>query len=483
MWLLFYCFTSANISYFFFLISFYFIDIINSKKKLRQEKKLKAAAESAMNKVDGTIVASDASNGNITLDYVYGFKCDMTQHIIHVKGKDTPDNKDARDCDFIFPAAGVGVVQALDINDDFSTSTQTFLGDSTANAPEGFRALNRHTDDVIAITVSETDPSLVATGECGKKPKIIVWRIDGTPPGTKKINGVVQKRKHIVITTFLGFHERGICQLSFGRVDVSILISVGMDDSNSVALYNWETNQLLSTLQGSKSLVYNCIFHPYNGRFILCGVKHITFWHIKYGQDKAKNNQIKDDDETKKSASDVFGGKLGKVGGTKLVKGKPKNKLKCILEGENGSFGKFSSPVVMRAIGFLHPEGLGIEKKVHVVTGTDDGTLLTWDMKTNKCISKLQAHTTDGAPSAAINCIASYTKGIVTGGNDGRIILWDHRLTKMYEFHLKKAHIDAFDCILPQITSISLPNANDSSKPSRHLLVATKSTEGKVGKM
>lgn len=44
-------------------------------------------------------------------------------------------------------------------------------------------------------------------------------------------------RKHIVITTFLGFHERGICQLSFGRVDVSILISVGMDDSNSVALY------------------------------------------------------------------------------------------------------------------------------------------------------------------------------------------------------------------------------------------------------
>ena len=62
-----------------------------------------------------------------TLDYVYGFKCDMTNQVIHVEPKGA-DAADDRDCTFVFPAAGVGVVQHLDVNDDFSTHSQTFLG-------------------------------------------------------------------------------------------------------------------------------------------------------------------------------------------------------------------------------------------------------------------------------------------------------------------------------------------------------------------
>ena len=436
----------------------------HAKKKLRQERKTAAAAESAANK-NGQGTATDASNSTLTLDYVYGFKCDTTQHILHVVGHDSKHLNDARDCDFVFPAAGVGVVQALDINDDFSTSTQSFLCDATANAPEGFRAQNRHTDDIISITVSEQDPSLVATGECGKHPKIIVWSIDGS-----------SKRQHKVLSTLSGFHERGVSQVSFGRVDVSILVSVGMDDSNSVALYNWKTGKLLATLQGGKSPVHRCVFHPYNGRFVTCGVKHIKFWKVSYEGETESSSTEKNDEEKQVNFGGKLG-KLGKVGGTTLVKGKPKNNVKCTLVGDNGSFGRMSPPVTMRAIGFIHPEGLGLEKRCDVVTGTDDGTLLTWDMKTNKCTKTTQAHTADGAPSAAINCICSHTKGIVTGGNDGRILLFDHRLTKLYEFHLKRAHVDAFDAILPQVTSISLPYAHNPSKTSRHMLVATKSSE------
>ena len=62
-----------------------------------------------------------------TLDYVYGFKCDMTNQVLHVEPKGA-DAADDRDCTFVFPAAGVGVVQHLDVNDDFSTHSQTFLG-------------------------------------------------------------------------------------------------------------------------------------------------------------------------------------------------------------------------------------------------------------------------------------------------------------------------------------------------------------------
>ena len=63
--------------------------------------------------------------------------------------------------------------------------------------------------------------SVVATGECGKQPSIIVWTIDGSANKT-----------HTVECVLKGFHERGVSQLAFGRVDASLLVSVGMDDSN-----------------------------------------------------------------------------------------------------------------------------------------------------------------------------------------------------------------------------------------------------------
>ena len=61
---------------------------------------------------------------------------------------------DDRDCTFVFPSAGIGVVQELDIMDDTSTSTQSFLGNTTPNTPTPQFAHSRHTDDIISICVS-----------------------------------------------------------------------------------------------------------------------------------------------------------------------------------------------------------------------------------------------------------------------------------------------------------------------------------------
>lgn len=98
-------------------------------------------------------------------------------------------------------------------------------------------------------------------------------------------------------------------------------------------------------------------------------------------------------------------------------------------------------------------------------------------MKTSACIASKQAHHADGAPSCSINTICSYTKGIVTGGNDGRVILWSHQLEPLYEFHLKRAHVEMFDAVLPQVVTLSMPHPFELERPSRHLLIGTKSSE------
>lgn len=457
----------------------------HAKKLLRQKKKLLAVNNSASNDGSSNFVATDASNGVLTLNYVYGFKCDATQHVLHVVGNNAPANSDDRDCSFVFPAAGLGVVQDLDITDDTSNSKQSFLGNATPNACDILPALHRHTDDVLSLCVSEMDLSVVATGECGKRPSIIVWSIDGS-----------EKKEHSVHSILVGFHERGVAHMAFGRRDPSLLASVGMDDSNSIALYNWKESKLLATLQGGKSLIHFILFHPYSGGFITCGDKNIQFWKISYGDDggggekdggstavantnsNARDSNNGGDNGSSKSKQVNFGGKLGvKLGGTKLVKGEPKNKITCTLTSDKGKFGNVSASVTMRALGFLQPNGFGTSKVCHVVSGTDEGTLLTWDIQTHKCLKSLQAHHKDGAPSCAINSICSHTNGIVTGGNDGRILLWTHQLELMYEFELKRKHVDNFNALLPQITSISMPHANNTSKPSEHLLVATKSSE------
>ena len=51
--------------------------------------------------------------------------------ILFISGNSVDD----RDCTFVFPSAGIGVVQELDIMDDTSTSTQSFLGNTTPNTP------------------------------------------------------------------------------------------------------------------------------------------------------------------------------------------------------------------------------------------------------------------------------------------------------------------------------------------------------------
>ena len=65
---------------------------------------------------------------------------------------------------------------------------------------------------------------IVATGERGRVPKILVWDVATCQ----------------TLCTIRGFHERGISQLSFSTSG-DVLITIGMDEYNTVALYDWQS--------------------------------------------------------------------------------------------------------------------------------------------------------------------------------------------------------------------------------------------------
>ena len=88
------------------------------------------------------------------------------------------------------------------------------------------RYMSAHTDDIISIAMSHVHAkkrgaySIVATGEVGRSPKIIVW----------------ESHSMCVINTMKGAHQRGVTQLAFSP-DGQTLASIGLDDQVSFFFY------------------------------------------------------------------------------------------------------------------------------------------------------------------------------------------------------------------------------------------------------
>ena len=452
----------------------------HAKKKARQAKKTAAIAASASSGPGS--VAQDAVNGTLSLDYCYGFRTEGRSHVLHCVRPSTP----ASTSTFVFPTAGVGVVQEVVVGESENSGgnghqqniscTQCFLGDPSANGKPSLVARDRHTDDILALAVCDADRSLIATGETGKKPKVIVWQLTKQNKRTGA-NPNPQSNAHTIKATLVGFHQRGIAVLAFGKVDKSLLCTIGMDDvqvrhdasfciclytvqyralllscpnphqhkqtqsHQSVALYNWPTETLICTARGGKAPIFAASFHPYDGTFVTCGETHIKFWSLG-AQDPEDNLRS--------------------------------HKKKITCEPKNGKFGRALSPITLKSIGWLHPEGLGPDKLTRCVAGATDGSLVCWDHRSasvDAARTTSEAHSADGHPSAAVNAICSHSKGVVTGGDDGRVIMWSHQLVRLFEFHLRRAHIEVFDPVSPEVTSLSLHEGR------RELLVATKGAD------
>lgn len=86
-----------------------------------------------------------------------------------------------------------------------------------------------HSDDILSLEVS-ADRSLVATGQQGARPCILLW--DPTSLMPKQC--------------LRGFHRRAVLLLRFSK-DQRLLASIGGDDDHSLAIYAWRDAKIVAT--------------------------------------------------------------------------------------------------------------------------------------------------------------------------------------------------------------------------------------------
>ena len=136
----------------------------------------------------------DTPDTTLSLEWIYGYSSqDATNNLFF-----------AHSGEVVFFAAAVNVVM------DVTSETQRFhryffhiikwlqISYTDFNFSLTLFNYRDHTDDILCSALHPNN-KIVATGEIGKKPKIIIWDVDTMS----------------TISVFQGFHTRGICQLVF----------------------------------------------------------------------------------------------------------------------------------------------------------------------------------------------------------------------------------------------------------------------------
>eukprot|EP00002_Diphylleia_rotans_P034049 TRINITY_DN7287_c0_g2_i1.p1 TRINITY_DN7287_c0_g2~~TRINITY_DN7287_c0_g2_i1.p1 ORF type:complete len:2704 (-),score=538.32 TRINITY_DN7287_c0_g2_i1:170-8281(-) len=276
--------------------------------------------KAATAKPGATKVASAAGDAgqlpkeSLSLDFAFGFRSyDCRSNLLY-----------SRSGEVVYHCAALGVVYT-----EQSHSQRFYAG---------------HTDDIISIAVNQK-LNIAATGQVGKEPIICVWDINTLE----------------TLSILKGFHIRGVCALSFTN-DGKYLASVGLDDYNSIAVYDWKKGQMVTSARGHSDKVLFCEYGP-GDVLTTGGIKHIKFWRMANSS----------------------------------------------LQEKKGVFGK-DGPQTIATAAFL-PDG-------KVVSGTSSGSVLVWN-ESSIALAIKDAHQ---GPVFAVN---TYPNGFMSGGKDGLIKIWN----------------------------------------------------------
>ncbi|KAF2354174.1 WD40 repeat [Trinorchestia longiramus] len=141
----------------------------------------------------------------------------------------------------VYPVAGVGVVL-----DEQTRKQRHYL---------------HHTDDILCLVV-HPDGEIVASGQMGKHAAVHVW-----------------SSSSLRILSFLeGGHSRGVSCLAFSR-DGDRLASIGLDEQNSMVIWNWQKGVKLATTRAHSDKVFGVRFSASNSHKLLTyGVKQAKTW-------------------------------------------------------------------------------------------------------------------------------------------------------------------------------------------------------------
>merc|ERR1712232_982367 len=106
----------------------------------------------------------------------------------------------------------------------------------------------------LAIWHQGNSDTIVATSQLGKNPIISVWA-----------SSTMKKT-----VALYGFHKVGVSFLDFCPSG-DLLLSIGMDKMNSIAVCNWRERRLVFTSYSTSRTVIDCRFLDSSSSFEVCG--------------------------------------------------------------------------------------------------------------------------------------------------------------------------------------------------------------------
>ncbi|KAG7392007.1 hypothetical protein PHYPSEUDO_002713 [Phytophthora pseudosyringae] len=308
---------------------------------------------------------STVPSDSLELEWVYGYRChDVRNNLFLSRAKAL----------VLYPAANVVVI--LD--------TKLWLQ----------RHFRQHTDEVTSLAThfgpsgkpSSASQEIAASGQMGRLPVIFVWRVDSLE----------------VLASLRGFHRHGIAEIRFNSAG-NLLASVGLDDRNSLALYDWRSGEMLAhanttsvgrilgmsfqqepVLKGAPAAPSDDAINPAEIPvtpvvIATVGVKSATFWRLAAGRTLVKK--------------DALLGRKGRQGGA------PPSFLSVVHCGKDA------------------------------IAGTVSGDLFRF--KGTELSSIVPAHTRG---VAALYSSTGEAGGIASGGQDGLVKLWSADLECLAEF-------------------------------------------------
>ena len=182
----------------------------------------------------------DAPEGNLKLFYANGYRCFDAKNT--AKFGDDPDSV-------------VFVTAALGVNLRISQNKQTFF--------------NKHEEDIISFDLHPSR-KIAASGQMAAKGKskmidIFVWDIESKE----------------VLANLKGFHIRAIKLVRFSPSG-KYLLTFGLDDDHSLAVYDWAQERLVCTSKvDKKNVLDSCFALKDDRRFLSIGSRHCKVWNFK----------------------------------------------------------------------------------------------------------------------------------------------------------------------------------------------------------
>ncbi len=195
----------------------------------------------------------------LSIEHVFGLRLEDTRDALYFLSKD----------ELLYISSGNAVIQNMD---DYSQ--MVFGGFEVESEKEC------HDNVITSIAFFKSAVSLVATGQRGIKPKILIW----SPVDPSVV--------------FCSFNQpkgsKEVSSLAFDK-DGRYVASLGKDENNTFFIWDLRTKELYWSCEtGRNDFLLDIFFNPFNNNLCVCGVNKIIFGYIDNKVTKPvykKNNQ------------------------------------------------------------------------------------------------------------------------------------------------------------------------------------------------